>query len=115
MEVGATASVTNDLRLAVDEAVTNIIVHGYRHNAGDIEIAMQVANDTVTIVLRDRAPAFDPTNRALERTTVPLHNRPVGGMGVHLLHTLFDELRYHRTDDGYNELTLVKRLAATVS
>jgi serine/threonine-protein kinase RsbW len=98
-----------DLILAVNEVATNIVVHGYRGQAGAIEIEMQQRGDVLEIRLRDHAPLFDPTRVPSPDLTLPLHKRPFGGMGVHVTRELMDELRYRVTPDGGNELTLVKR------
>lgn len=98
-----------DLILAVNEVATNIVVHGYRGQAGTIEIEMQQRGEALEIRLRDHAPLFDPTRVPPPDLTLPLHQRPFGGMGVHVTRELMDELDYHVTPDGGNELTLVKR------
>jgi len=98
-----------DLVLAVNEVATNIVVHGYRGQAGTIEIEMQQRGNALEIRLRDQAPLFDPTRHPAPDLTLPLHKRPLGGMGVHVTRELMDELRYRVTPEGGNELTLVKR------
>jgi serine/threonine-protein kinase RsbW len=98
-----------DLVLAVNEVATNIVVHGYRGQAGTIEIEMRPRGNALEICLRDQAPLFDPTRHPEPDLTLPLHKRPLGGMGVHVTRELMDELRYRVTPEGGNELTLVKR------
>jgi serine/threonine-protein kinase RsbW len=101
-----------DLLLAVNEVATNIIVHGYRRQPGQIEIALRRRGDTIEIRLRDQARLFDPTRVPTPDLTLPLHKRPIGGMGVHVTRQIMDAMRYRVTPEGGNELTLVKRAIA---
>jgi serine/threonine-protein kinase RsbW len=98
-----------DLILAVNEAATNIVAHGYRGRPGTIEIVLRQRGDAIEIALRDQAPLFDPTQVPTPDLTLPLHKRPLGGMGVHVTRELMDDIRYRVTPEGGNELTLVKR------
>ena len=107
---GAAASTADDLVLAVDELVTNIIKHGYGSQPGPIDIAVQRAAGSTIVQLRDAAPAFDPTQLPDMDTTLPLQLRPLGKMGVFLARRLVDEMTYRRTADQRNEVTLHKRI-----
>lgn len=100
------------LHLALEEAVTNVINHGYADGQPHT-FAVDLAADgrRVTAVVSDDAPAYDPLARAEVDITLPLDQRPVGGLGVHLLKKLMDSARYERRD-GRNILTLVRTLGA---
>ena len=98
-----------DLVLAVDEALTNIIVHGYENRDGPIDIQVARLEDGVEIILRDRAMPFDPTQVAPPNLSLPLEQRRRGGLGIYLVKTNTDALNYRRTEDGANELKLVKK------
>jgi len=97
-----------DLSLAVEEAVTNIILHGYDGKAGEITIMIHPNAGSTEIILRDDAPPFDPTVVPAPRLDLPLDQRPLGGLGVHLMRKNLDSLSYRRTPAGSNELKLVK-------
>jgi len=100
----------SDIVLAVDEAVTNIIRHGYQHQAGIIELAIRYQPNRLEIKLWDEAPAFDPTQMVPPNPDIPLSQRAPGGMGIHMIRQLTDDLQYHFLADGRNELTLVKQI-----
>jgi serine/threonine-protein kinase RsbW len=106
---GAGGRVVADMVQAVDESVTNTILHGYRGAAGSIQVEVDVADRSLIVRLRDQAPAFDPTRVPSADVTLPLDRRPLGGMGIHLCRELTDEQTYTRTEDG-NELTLLKSI-----
>lgn len=104
-----------DLVLAVNEAVTNVIRHGYKAQPGDVEIVVFCGLDSVTVWLYDNARPFDPTLTPTPDITRPLAERPLGGMGVHMMRTFTDEMHYQRTPDGRNSLLLKKCWSATTN
>jgi serine/threonine-protein kinase RsbW len=110
VELGVDPTVISDVVQAVDESVTNVIVHGYRGTPGVVEVEVQVAKGALVVQIRDHAPPFDPTRVPSPDLSRPLEHRPLGGMGVHLARELTDEMR-HGTPPGWgNELTLMKRI-----
>ncbi len=98
-----------DLLLAVDEAATNVIIHGYRGQPGTIEIEMKRDEVDVVIYVRDNAPPFDPTDVPAPDLTRPLEERPPGGLGIYLIRQYMDEVIYRLMPQGGNELVLKKR------
>jgi serine/threonine-protein kinase RsbW len=100
----------DELVTAMNEAVSNIIRHGYKHEPGDIEMTIACSGTIVQIMLRDYALHFDPTQAASPDTTLPLAERPFGGLGVHMMREFCDELIYRRTKNDENELILLKRV-----
>lgn len=96
----------DDLVQAVDEAVTNIIVHGYRGGPGTIEMAAELVGDDIVITIEDRAPTFDPMRTPPPDLTIPPHRRRPGGMGIHLIRLAMDSVRYRPRPGGGNILTL---------
>lgn len=107
---GLSKEATIDLITAVDEAATNIIVHGYHHAPEQtIDIRAERLADGLRVRLLDRAPAYDPTHRPPPDTSIPLEERSVGGLGVYMMQLSVDELSYRPRPGGGNVLTLVKR------
>jgi serine/threonine-protein kinase RsbW len=98
----------DDMVLAVDEAATNIIVHGYQKQGGKIEIDLYFQGDALHVILYDDAPDFDPTCAPIPDINIPLSERPLGGMGIHLIRSYVDEIRHSITPEGGNMLLLVK-------
>lgn len=98
-----------DVLLAVDEAVTNIIVHGYKDQAGTIEVEVRLEVDSLVVSVRDEAPSFDPTTVPSPDLSLPLEQRRLGGMGIYMMRQITDELTHRIIPQGGNELTIVKR------
>ena len=98
------------LQLALEEAVTNVINHGYADGQPHtFTVELAAADRRATVIVTDDAPAYDPLARAEVDTTLPLEDRRIGGLGVHLVKKLMDSARYERRD-GRNLLTLVRTL-----
>jgi len=95
---------------AVDEATSNIILHGYKGRPGEIEIELSREGDNLVVRMRDQAPHFNPTNYPMPDLTLPLRKRPVGGLGIYFIRHFTDDVRYRVTSQGDNELTLVKKV-----
>ena len=62
--LGAKADALADLCLVVDEAVTNVILHGYAGRQGVVDLSMERDNDDLVILIRDDADPFDPSDAA---------------------------------------------------
>jgi anti-sigma regulatory factor (Ser/Thr protein kinase) len=107
--LGVAPAVISGVILAVDEAVSNIITHGYQGQGGIVEIEVGRERDALVIRLRDEAAPFDPTSVPPPDLTLSLEQRTPGGLGIHLIRQTMDEMTHRLTPQGGNELTLVKR------
>jgi anti-sigma regulatory factor (Ser/Thr protein kinase) len=98
------------LQLALEEAITNVINHGYADGQPHtFTVELAAADRRVTVIVTDDAPAYDPLSRSEVDITLPLEDRPIGGLGVHLVKKLMDSARYERRD-GRNILMFVRAL-----
>ena len=109
---GLTASETYKVNLVLDELLTNLISYAYPDQQKHlIRLRLSLSEDRLTALLIDDAGPFDPLHPA--RPAVldgPLEDRPIGGLGLHFVRTLMDEVSYERVGDR-NQLTLVKQIA----
>src|SRR5688572_27782564 len=104
-------AILNDLNVALDEAVSNVVAYGYDAAArGEIVIRLNYVRDEVQVEVEDDGRAFDPLQVAPPDLTAPLHQRQVGGLGVHLMRSLMDGLSYDR-NDGKNLLRMIKKVS----
>jgi len=98
------------VQLAVDEAATNIIEHGYRcSGVGDVEITCEPEADCLRVTLHDHAPPFDPDEIPEPVTNVPLEELKPRGLGIFLMRKMMDEVIYEFDADKGNKLILIKR------
>ncbi len=98
------------LQLAVDEACTNVITHAYNAQAGRIKVKIEAAGDWVEVVIRDWGEAFDPESVPPPDLDAPLEHRPLGGVGLFLMHQLMDRVEFQFSEVDGNTLTMTKRL-----
>jgi len=92
-----------------DELLSNVIRHGYRDDRPHtIDIAIAVQEDELTLQVSDDGIPFDPFGRPAPDVTRPLEERPVGGLGIHMVRELAARCRYARVD-GRNQVTVTLR------
>jgi serine/threonine-protein kinase RsbW len=109
LSLGGEPEAVGDMVVAVNEAVTNILVHGYGNQSGDLLLEVRCRDDVLQVCLEDQAPVFDPLKAPEPDVTLPLEQRPFGGVGVKMMRAFTDELRHEVTAAGGNRLTLKKR------
>ncbi|MGA7797994.1 MAG: ATP-binding protein [Methanoregula sp.] len=97
-----------DLQLAVEEVITNTIMHGYAGTPGTIAICCRAEQDEVTVQISDDAPAFDPLQVPEPDTSADLDDRVIGGLGIFLIRKVTDNATY-RYEKAKNIMTLTKK------
>jgi len=105
--LGAPAKAVQEVELAVDEALTNIILHGYEGVGGEIVLSCERIDEGAVVEIRDAAPAFDPTAASTPDLESGADKRPIGGLGIYLMRRMTDAVLYERRDRE-NVLRLVK-------
>jgi serine/threonine-protein kinase RsbW len=101
--------VRQDLQVALDEILSNVVRHGLRGREGVFCVSYAVADDAVSVEVVDDAPAFDPLSLPAPDTDAPLDARVPGGLGVALVSALMDDVRYERRE-GRNHLVMTRRI-----
>ena len=98
------------LNLAMEEAVVNVMDYAYPEGTtGEVSIEA-IADDTqLHFVISDSGKPFDPTAKADVDTTLSAEERPIGGLGIHLIRQIMDNVSYERKDEK-NFLKLSKTL-----
>jgi anti-sigma regulatory factor (Ser/Thr protein kinase) len=110
-KVGLKQQAIYGLQLAVDELVTNIITHGYGANQprGLVKVRAKLQHSNLLIFLEDTAKPYNPHEAVIPDLTVPVEQRPEGGLGIFLAKLNMDELIYKRVGNR-NRNCLVMRL-----
>ena len=108
--VGFDMSTTMGINLALEEAVVNVMSYAYQPGTtGHVNIEA-IANETrLKFIISDWGTPFDPTAEKEVDTTLSAEERPIGGLGIHLVRQIMDSINYERID-GMNVLTLRKKL-----
>jgi serine/threonine-protein kinase RsbW len=100
------------VQLAVDEAATNIIQHGYDPlTPGMIELGWRIESGQLVVTLRDYGRRFNPEHVPPPDISSPLEERQAGGLGLFLMSRLMDGVRFDFDDEHGNLLTMTKRIA----
>ena len=104
------ASVRRSLLVVLDELLSNTIGYGFAgREGGEVTVEAVLGTDRVCVTLTDDGRPFDPFAMAAPDTGLPVEQRRVGGLGIHLVQRLMDEVSYRRRA-GRNVVVLAKRL-----
>lgn len=104
-------AVIQDVNLALEEMVSNIILHGYENTGPhQIEVRVKKKGDVLFLEISDDGKPFNPLMVPSPDLDTPFEDREITGMGIHLAKALMDELDY-RTERGKNILMLTKRIS----
>jgi anti-sigma regulatory factor (Ser/Thr protein kinase) len=95
-------------QVAFDELLTNVVAHTTEFPDDPIEVLLKREPERILAVIRYRGAPFDPTQQPPPNVDAQLHERPIGGLGVHLVRTMMHEFR-HTYIAGFNELTLYRK------
>lgn len=99
------------IQLAVDEACTNVITHGYANmDPGSIILDLDLEPDKLTIRLTDFGHSFEPGNVPVPDVKAPIEERELGGFGLFFIQQSVDQMDYRVTEDG-NTMILTKYLS----
>ena len=99
-----------DLKLALDEMITNVVQHAYP-GSGEHHFILQItaSNEEFVARIEDDGVEFNPTEHPIPDLDAPLEERKVGGLGIHLVRQIMTSVEYQRVA-GKNVVTLRKKL-----
>lgn len=110
LENGLSEQSRDDVTLALDEMLANVILHGLP-NSTEHEIIVQLCLEPgfVTVAVEDEGFPFNPLDAPEPDLTGPIEKRSIGGLGIHLVKNIMDKLDYQR-QDGRNCVVMKKRV-----
>jgi sigma-B regulation protein RsbU (phosphoserine phosphatase) len=109
-ELGFDSTTTMQMNLAIEEAVVNVMNYAYAPGTkGEVNVEASSNDLRLKFTITDSGSPFDPTLMANADTTLSAEERPIGGLGIHLVRQIMDSINYERID-GLNVLTLRKKL-----
>jgi anti-sigma regulatory factor (Ser/Thr protein kinase) len=98
------------VNLALDELVTNVILYGYDDPTGhEVLVRIDVEAGKLTASVHDDGKTFNPLEIAVPDLNATLQQRELGGLGIHLVRSLMDDVRYAQ-QSGKNVLTIEKKI-----
>lgn len=109
-ELNLPLSVVTSINLALEEALTNIIMYAFPPlDAEVIHLYCTYRDSELIFLLTDNGAPFDPTKASDPDIDAPLGDRPIGGLGIMLIRKIMNEVTYQRINNT-NHLTLKKKI-----
>lgn len=109
-ELNLSSPMIMNINLAIEEAIANIILYAYpKERMNTISLSAECRDNELIFVLTDEGTAFDPTQAPQVNTSLPVEDRPIGGLGIFLVRKIMGEVTYQRIDDK-NRLEMRKKL-----
>lgn len=110
-DAGLAKDEIENVMLAVDEACTNIIKHAYdSFPDGEIVIKLEYNSDKLLVTIIDHGSTFDPNGIPDPDLQKYYRDGRVGGLGMFLMKTLMDDVKYITVPGKYNQVLLSKRI-----
>ena len=110
MAVGFDDRTSKKIKVAIEEAVVNVINYAYPPGTkSDVTIEAASNDMRLKFTIIDKGIPFDPTVQAAADTTLPAKERRIGGLGIHIMRQNMDSINYERIDN-LNVLTLRKKI-----
>ncbi len=119
-EAGLDETAVFHIELACDEACTNIIEHAYGgEDKGNIVVSWQIDNGKFLITLQDNGRSFNPDDvpeppisvkDKTNQSEIPYDQLQVGGLGIHFMRKLMDDVAFEFDEQAGNRLTLSKNI-----
>ncbi len=108
-EWGLPIPLTYSLNLVMEEALTNIILYGFDDkDVHVIDVRFSKTGNELSIMITDDGHEYDPTLKSDPDTTLPVEERPIGGLGIFLIKRIMDSVKYQRKENK-NILLLTKK------
>jgi len=109
-EFGVPRPIAMKFNLMFDDLLNNVISYAYQDDdVHDIEVRMELAGERLIVTITDGGVPFNPLSVVTPRTDLALEDREAGGLGIHLVRNLVDDVSYQRRIDK-NVLTLMSHL-----
>ena len=101
-----------DVKLAVDEACSNIIEHAYdgEEGKGEIHCECDVMEDGLRVIIYDQGKSFNLDKIPIIDLDTPIEEVEAGGAGIYLMHKLMDRVEYDSGTEAGNKIILIKIL-----
>ncbi len=110
-DIGIRQEIIDNIILAVDEACTNIIKHAYKSiKEGQIIVRLEYSDKKFTVIIKDYGAPFRPETIPDPDLQIYYRQHRVGGLGMYLMKSLMDEVKYISIPGKYNQVRLSKNI-----
>lgn len=112
LNAGLPVTAVEKIMLAVDEACTNIIKHAYKSSPeGEITLIVEYDEEKFTITIIDYGKSFNPESIPQPDLQKYYREHKVGGLGIYLMKSLMDDVKYTSIPGKYNQVLLSKNIS----
>ena len=110
---GLPETLISEVNICLDELFTNIVMYGFEDDTGhSITFKINLNDDSLILNIEDNGLPFNPLMKKDSDLPSDLDNAKIGGLGIHIVKKLMDDIRYERKEDR-NRLTLKKYIHST--
>ncbi|MCT2401533.1 ATP-binding protein [Novosphingobium mangrovi (ex Huang et al. 2023)] len=107
---GLPIDVVTKVMIVFDELGSNILDHGSADGIPSITTRLNVRKDALEVELSDTGIPFDPLSLPAPDTSLSVEDRPVGGLGIHIVRELMDRVEYNR-EGALNTIRFAKKFS----
>ena len=101
-----------EIELTIEEIFTNFVKYN-SNTTNEIQIELLKQNSSLTIIITDfNVDPFNPLERPPYNTARKLEERPIGGVGIHLVKQYMDDIKYNY-ENRNSTITLIKHLGGS--
>lgn len=112
-EFAKTRSVPKDAFFSMDHALAELLQNLVDHSGGNqAQVEMDFSNDLFKVTIRDNGKPYNLLDHRAVDMSIPFADRPVGGLGIHMIRKLMDQVTY-QSSEGWNTTVFVKRTQAS--
>ena len=108
-KTGCSPAISQNIEIAASEVLANICSYAYDGENGMLEVLVKKEENKVLVIFRDNGKQYNPIENDRPDTTLPLHERKRGGLGIHIIKKLMTDVQY-KYENGMNVLTLIQLL-----
>ncbi len=113
-KAGASEQAIFDIILSSEEILVNVMSYAYsKDQNGEVEVSCELLDNSIPrkikVTFVDGGKFFDASDKATPDLAIPIEQRGIGGLGIHIVKTLMDDVSYARKNDQ-NILTITKNL-----
>ncbi len=107
-QFGVPPAIAATFHIIFDDLLNNVISYGFNDEQRHfIDISLGLTANSLTVSIADDGVPFNPLAETAPDTTLSIEDRPIGGLGIHIVVNMVDDISYQRTADK-NVLTLTK-------
>jgi serine/threonine-protein kinase RsbW len=107
-ENGIDEAVCYEVRLALEEVISNTIKYGYDdHRPHTILVQVGFENRKLILEIEDDANEFNPLDAPAPDLSLPIEQKPIGRLGIYLMRSIMDQVEYRRVG-AKNILRMIK-------